>query len=609
MPDPIVILLTFANDQDAYLDTLKRESARINNALSPLEDRHAIKLYREESADTEDMLRAFNRFDGAIAGFHYGGHAHGKGLFLEDAEGQAEGLAQLLGRQQQIRFVFLNGCSTQPQVQRLLQLGVPVVIATTSPIDDTKASEFAGYFYDKLANQGSIRQAFDFAGDSLLLKYENFKRPSVEAVPIIRGFALRQKQEEGSLNWKLYYDESRPEVLDWAIPRPAPTLSRRPESETAYEVNEYLYSILEEMARYDPNIEEELDRMEDDREYFEMIIKNFPWNLGSQFSLLVGEKKPDRSRLEQIISTYIACGQWLYFVPLSQLWKERLEERIKQFRGQPAKVFTLTEETFPTYDYIQAFQRILGELRESGIQPFVEELDDLARLLDQDGELYEAYLFLQSVREQLAQSNPEDIDRTAAGLCADAEFALAQILCRLAFLVKYQMVTVRDIIVFNPRHLNTMYFHKIGRLNAHADERLFFFRKPKQYDAVLESDSVLLLKNPEDIHEFMSLSPFFIDRNAFRDKSAELTDLYTYAYSKIDTRTGDPTFSYLKSSRNLLAAFQNKLDQLRTDEELVSDVRLRGAQGLKNRPRREEENNRPYAMLHDQFVQLLELLK
>jgi hypothetical protein len=609
MSDPIVILLLFANDHNAYLETLKQESARINNALSELEDRSAIRIFREESADTDDIINALNRFDGAIAGFHFGGHAHGKGLFMEDAEGHAEGLAQLLGRQHQIRFVFLNGCSTEAQVQRLLQLGVPAVIATTTAIDDTKATEFAGYFYDKLANQGTIRQAFDFASDSISLKYKEFSRPTIQPVPVSRGLGALDEQVEESQKWKLFFDDTRPEALNWAIPRPSPVLGNRAENMPDYEVNMYLYPILEEMAHYDSNIEEELNRMEDDREYFEMIIKNFPWNIGSQFSLLVGEKKAGRNRLEQIISTYIACGQWLYFVPLSQLWKERLEERINQFQGHPAQVFTLTEETFPTYDYIQAFQRIMSELKDSGCQPFVGELNDLAIFLGKEGKLYENYLFLQSVREQLAQSKPEEIDQFAAGLCPDAEFALAQLLSQLAFLVKYQMVTVRDILVFNPRHLNVRYNHKIGRLNAHADERLFFFRKPKQYDTVLESDSVLLLKDPEDIHNFISLSPFFIDRNAFRDKTAELTDLYTYAYSKIDTRIGSPTFYYLKSSRNLLTAFHNKLDQLRTDEELVSDVRLRGAQGLKNRPRREEENIRPYAMLHDQFIQLLELLK
>lgn len=609
MPEPIVILLTFANSRDAYLEALKQESARINQALSPLEDRGAIRLYREESADTEDIMRAFNRFDGLVAGFHYGGHAHGRGLGLEDAEGQAEGLAQLLGRQKRLQFVFLNGCSTGPQVKRLLQLGIPVVIATSSLIDDSKASEFAGYFYEKLANRGTLRQAFDYASDSLQLKYKAFARPGVQVVAVTRNLGFLEEQGETELEWKLYYNEARPEVLDWPLPLPPPPVMQRPEPEVAYEVNEYLYPVLEEMARHDANIEDGLERMEDEREYFEMIIKNFPWNIGSQFGLLVGEKKVGRCRLEQVVSTYIACGQWLYFVPLSQLWKERYEQHIRQLRGNPEQVFTLTEQNFPTYDYLKAFQRILGELRESGIEPFVEELRGLGDMLEKGGELYDACLFLESLREQLVHGQASIKGQEAVRLCADAEYALAELLCRLAFLVKYQMVTVRDIIVFNPRHLNTRYFHKIGKLNAHTDDLLYFFRKPKQYDTILESDSVLLLKNPENIHDYLSLTPFFIDRNAFRDKSAELTDLYTYAYSKMDGQTGNRSFHYLKSSRNMLAAYQNKLDQLCTDEEVVSDVRRRGARGLKNRPRREEGNNRPYALLHDQFIQLLELLK
>ncbi|MEZ4471740.1 MAG: hypothetical protein R3F60_13265 [bacterium] len=61
----------------------------------------------------------------------------------------------MLSSQPGLQLVFLNGCSTEAQVRRLLDLGVPAVIATNRAIDDgvataspsasTSASPMAGH--------------------------------------------------------------------------------------------------------------------------------------------------------------------------------------------------------------------------------------------------------------------------------------------------------------------------------------------------------------------------------------------------------------------------------------------------------------------------------
>jgi WD40 repeat protein len=84
-------------------------------------------------------------------------------------EGQS--LAVLLGRRVNLKLVFLNGCSTRPQVQSLLDAGVPVVIATARPIKDKLARQFAVAFYEALTAGGeaapaggrSLRAAFEAA--------------------------------------------------------------------------------------------------------------------------------------------------------------------------------------------------------------------------------------------------------------------------------------------------------------------------------------------------------------------------------------------------------------------------------------------------------------
>lgn len=603
MPKDPVILLTFANQQNAHLANLKKESSLIEQALAKIVDQGAVRLWRDESTQVKDLIGAFNRFDGDITIFHYGGHAQASGLEFEDQEGLLEGVAQHLSQQKQLKLVFLNGCSTKALVERILQLGASAVIGTYSPVEDEKATVFAGYFYDKLANLGNIKQAFEYASNCLKLIYKDL--PPIEVHPVQLSRGIQSREETQIFPWGLFYNEEQAKVLEWTLPSPRIKLSRSQFAGIQYEVNDFFSPILEEMAAYVPKIRAEFDEIEDERQTFEMIIKNFPWNIGSQFGLLVTEKELNEKRIEQILSTYMACGQWLYFVPLSQLWQARMEEKIQEFKGRPHQAFTIWAENFLQYDYIKAFCQVLAELENHQVPVFVIELQPMANAFEKDGELYESYLTLESLRKHFFNKTLPKEGPALDKMCMEAEFALAQLLCKLAFMVRYQMVTVREIVIFNPRHLDTKFFHKIGRLNAHTDDRLFFFKQPKSYDEFLENDSVLLLKDADHIDQYLSLSPFFIDRNAYLDKNADLTDLYTYGYAVPGKRSNTLTFKYLKSSRNLITAFEHQRDHLSTAEESEHHLReqLRKKRGLK--PRKKPA----FALLQEQFDQLLELLQ
>ncbi|NJL15011.1 MAG: CHAT domain-containing protein [Microscillaceae bacterium] len=162
MPVP-VIFLAFANDKDAYLSNLKKEADSIYKALQALHDSGKIEIYKEEQTTLANIFDAFTRFRDRIVLFHYAGHAQSQQLFLEDTAANANGLAKLIGEQKNLQLVFLNGCATQGQVQELLQRGVKSVLATAVPIQDNKATEFATQFYQSLASQASLQQAFNEA--------------------------------------------------------------------------------------------------------------------------------------------------------------------------------------------------------------------------------------------------------------------------------------------------------------------------------------------------------------------------------------------------------------------------------------------------------------
>ena len=74
----------------------------------------------------------------------------GTKLLLEEGHAQAKGIAELLGEEKELKLVVLNGCSTKKQVQQLLQHGIKAIIATSVPVKDQMALDFANQFYQAL---------------------------------------------------------------------------------------------------------------------------------------------------------------------------------------------------------------------------------------------------------------------------------------------------------------------------------------------------------------------------------------------------------------------------------------------------------------------------
>jgi len=219
--DAPVVFLAFANAPDAHLENLKTESRRVFRTLQPLEDEGQIHVHREESSEIGELYEDLLRHDGRIVIFHYGGHADGNTLRLEGGDGGGEGLASLLGQQSGLKLVFLNGCATKGHVKRLLDAGVPAVIATSVPIGDVKAQEFANAFYIAMAEGRSIAGAFD-AG-SAFVQGKHGAGGDTGVVFTRSGTDWDDEDEEEYdapvLEWGLYVQESCADDLEqWRLP-------------------------------------------------------------------------------------------------------------------------------------------------------------------------------------------------------------------------------------------------------------------------------------------------------------------------------------------------------------------------------------------------------
>lgn len=213
-----VILLAFANaSEHSYLAQLKRESAILRDIFLPLEQSDRCKVIREESVENSDIPRLLAAYPNRFCIFHYGGHADGKQLHFEDRNGRVSGLAALLGLQKNMKLVFLNGCNTQEQAKEYISSGIPAVLATTLPVLDSEAVYYAEHFYNALAQSHTLENAFLHAGAALRARSGAYDGSQEEIIPL-RGLDLAN-HEFRQKPWCLYFDNDRPDVLNWRLPQ------------------------------------------------------------------------------------------------------------------------------------------------------------------------------------------------------------------------------------------------------------------------------------------------------------------------------------------------------------------------------------------------------
>jgi hypothetical protein len=154
----------------------------ILTAANPEEDLHFVKQefqklheYFDPIADTVNTIINYNATEQAVFEtflsnadirlFHFSGHAGSGRILMDDGElSHGNILAAMIRYAKHLKLVFLNGCATHDLVDKFLEYGASVVIATKAPVYDRIACDFSNYFYEALcARKLSIGQAFDYA--------------------------------------------------------------------------------------------------------------------------------------------------------------------------------------------------------------------------------------------------------------------------------------------------------------------------------------------------------------------------------------------------------------------------------------------------------------
>src|SRR5271157_4778338 len=232
-----VVFLAFANEQEGkrYLRELPEEARELRAVLQKAKDRGLCELEVRTNVTFPEIVEVFNRYSngesGRVAIFHFAGHAGPDCLLLESSTGEtrvahAKGLAQFLGEQKQggLQLVFLNGCSTGPQVADLLAAGIDAVAATARPIDDGVAREFAVAFYTQLASGRTFRDAFTLAAAQVKTHRGNNSRDLIAVAKELPAYSTEDVSDDRGFPWKLYVRDGAAAVEQESLPK----LARRP---------------------------------------------------------------------------------------------------------------------------------------------------------------------------------------------------------------------------------------------------------------------------------------------------------------------------------------------------------------------------------------------
>jgi hypothetical protein len=556
----MLIILAFANQEDEHLGLLKEESNEIRRALRPLEKRDFIRIEHEESTTSKELAEMLMDNRDLVHIFHYAGHAGNDELLLEDGLAHEQGLARILGQQKNLKLVFLNGCSTKGQVDKLFEMGVKAVIATSTPINDNKAKDFSIAFYKALTYKYSIKRAFEFAKGEVEMRYRDAPPMDIQHRKIGRANPSVSKDE---LPWGLYIQpEFEQEILSFRLPY-YKEIVVSDDILTNVTTNRYITEVLREMCRYNKDIYTKMVEIRNGDEvkrdssyYFKLVFENFPLVIGEQIRVLKQMQLPDLARLEQLVSTYIVTTQTLYYIILSNFWEEAGKKKLPP-KYDFLKKNTINHVNCLTFDYVKGIIDVYKRMKALDMPLFAPEFETLVTNLTTDGhDTKMSYEMLEILRGGYKKVAKADVQQK----CLDAEMAVANILWEAAFLVGYEIFSVRDIEIRFPRASSISYELDWGV--ADTNTSLFNDENFRKRDVFTNCDSVVMIGygRDGDIKNYLNLSPFIIDKNTYhkvvRDENTvqknRLIDLFLYRYEK------EGVFHYSTIRHNYFIALDNQ---------------------------------------------------
>ena len=535
-----VIFMAYANSQENPLPLLKREYDEVYKILTDNEVQDDFTIHRDNFLSISSLNDYLGKFAGEVSIFNYSGHAGDQQILLDDTLSNAEGLVDQLKssvKSGSLKLVILNGCSTAGQVNKLLEIGVPVIIATSAPVSDQSAMEFAKRFYSNLfENKVSFQKAFDdamgpakSANGHDLNKMRHIKIDGLPGNEPLWGIYGKQVDIESNP-----FIRSSTRTVEWF---PDFTM-----------LNEFLFDVFNDAGN-----PETLTIKEKQKEAIllpnvtrDAIFNTIPFpiaiNLKKLFDIEASRSEYDNEEeyrkkwLTQAGQLYQVTSEFMGLILISQLWETKLRSNDIEIEPQLQKslkeFFYLNSEQRAVYDYIPLSRMIRVYLESISksveVRFFVEEQLVLKDMLVPRHAFAEACSFLLQLHKDCIDNK---IKNNLSRLGRQAEQHLCNFFKELGFLYRYHLTSITQIDIMKYRHLPTklaQYKHKIIKLmrpenSKHEDIQYFM-------PTFLDNWTVVLIKNKKerirnaalkeidiDGLDFLNLSPFVIDRLAYEE--------------------------------------------------------------------------------------------
>jgi len=474
------------------------------------------------------------------------------------------------------------------------QKGIPIVIGTYRPVYDKVAADFSIYFYTALTKSWQIGKAFDFAKTFVLSgeHFALFPKGTNRYIGTKRVAVMDDEPDDdtGQFPWGIYYKEAQHDewsVTQYLNEKYDDNQQYAPNDELIRALANHssrLYSILVKerdqliASLYDKDdisAKEVLTEVENINDKFnrrngqlkeindlyadyikdpqslsniaDKLINTFPLPLGKLLQRMYSFSKENlltEEDYDEFIHLQINFYEILVKLAASTILSDFLEIsglKEKNSRGiafNPIQkeiilsYFNLTKETEEDFDYTSFIEVISQVLKENlkdepDITAFVKEYLHFESINNYENNFFNSHMLIKGIKAKLSTLNTK-----AAYIhhCRLIEQGLIDLLKELFFILQYKMVVIKNVEAIRKRNLLAKtYFHKYLLLEQRISDRMEVLEL-QSLPEYAESYSVILVREIYRMFEYLSLSPFLIDKNVLCEYDG--VDLYFYNYTE-----------------------------------------------------------------------------
>lgn len=165
----IKMLFASASPEELEPLAIDRELRLILNRIRMAEHRDAFNIITAPAASPDDLVQALLEHTPDVIHISAHGHEDGGLILIGEKAVTGAALAQLLKQFPSVKLAVLNACHSSVEASALAG-SIDVTIGMRKAVTDSAAIDFAGAFYLALGFGRSVKQAFELAQASLLVK-------------------------------------------------------------------------------------------------------------------------------------------------------------------------------------------------------------------------------------------------------------------------------------------------------------------------------------------------------------------------------------------------------------------------------------------------------